>query len=276
MPQHLSWVDLSPDTKLDIILSEARRSSSLEHVTTWLCDKQTLIREIDKRGIIWDKNKEETLTSQQMFIETAALDINSQRQWKQKKQDLLTILNSDACNNAFDIKQTSCMSRIPTYTHAYDRHISTSAISTHPEMLKSRINAIEFQAVLEASQERNDIIEMPAGIKPDERQYFKQLPSHNTLDILLRYAHEQQRLNFPIDSFTMIWTQLEINSKVWIALNFHNRLDQEAYKYRWNQILPDVRDWYVPAPPPVPNDDYHESVLQSNPYVVSAACSFRK
>jgi hypothetical protein len=79
MSRHLSWVELSLDTKLDIILSEALRSSSLEHVTTWLCNKQTLIREIDKRGIIWDKNEEETLTSQQMFIETAARDINLQK-----------------------------------------------------------------------------------------------------------------------------------------------------------------------------------------------------
>jgi hypothetical protein len=95
MSEHLLWDALSLDTKLNIILSEALRShgseSGLEFVTVCLCNNQKLIEALEKRGRIWDKNKQETLSSQEMFIETAALDINSNNFWRQKKQDLLTM-----------------------------------------------------------------------------------------------------------------------------------------------------------------------------------------
>ena len=95
MSEHLLWDALSLNTKLNIILSEALRShgseSGLEFVTVCLCNNQKLIEALKKRGRIWDKNKQETLSSQEMFIETAALDINSHISWRQKKQDLLTM-----------------------------------------------------------------------------------------------------------------------------------------------------------------------------------------
>jgi len=95
MPKHLLWDALSPQTKLDIILSEALRSHGLEYglkyVTAWLCNNQKLIEALEKRGRIWDKNKQETLSSQEMFIETATMDINSHIFWRKKKQDLLTM-----------------------------------------------------------------------------------------------------------------------------------------------------------------------------------------
>ena len=64
MSEHLRWDALSLNTKLDIILSEALRShgseSGLEFVTARLCNNQKLIEALEKRGRIWDKNKQET------------------------------------------------------------------------------------------------------------------------------------------------------------------------------------------------------------------------
>ena len=88
------WESLSMEIRLDIILSEECRLENWAVIRVWTQERGKLIKAMESRGIVWNKNKDIDSRSELAYIETATMDIK--RNWPQIKQAFLSLLTPPA------------------------------------------------------------------------------------------------------------------------------------------------------------------------------------
>ena len=98
-----AWCSLPMETHLQIILSEELRLKNWEVIFAWNFDIPELIKAIETRGVIWDKNKNLKRADQDSCIETASYEIHTHVHWLRIKEALWHLLS-----NATVSEQASC------------------------------------------------------------------------------------------------------------------------------------------------------------------------